>query len=307
VPLVSLPDGSWVADIGTVPGLELVPWDLREAPPRGDEIAVVVPPYLDPDQRLDLLGTLPGLALVQLLTAGYDNVTPHLPQGVTLCSGGGIHDASTAELAVTLILASLRGIPDFVRAQDRHDWIPTRIWPALADRRVLVVGYGKVGRAIAARLLPFETVVTAVASRARPGDELVGEVHGIEELPTLLPDQDVVVVITPLTDATTGLVGRDFLAAMTDGALLVNVARGPVADTDALVAEASSGRLRVALDVTDPEPLPADHPLWTTPNVLVSPHVGGASTAFRPRALALVRRQLAAYAEGRPLDYVVSA
>ena len=306
MPLVSLPDRSWVTDLGAVPGLELVTWDLGEPPPRGNEIAVVVPPYLDPDQRLDLLGTLPRLELVQLLTAGYDNVAPHVPHRVTLCSGGGIHDASTAELALTLILASLRGVPDFVRAQDRQQWIPTRIWPALADRRVLIVGYGKVGRAIAARLLPFETTVTAVASLARPGAELVGEVHGIEELPTLLPDQDVVVVITPLTDATTGLVGRDFLAAMKDGALLVNMARGKVADTDALVAEAASGRLRVAVDVTDPEPLPPDHPLWTTPNVLVSPHVGGASTAFRPRALALVRRQLAAYAEGRPLDHVVS-
>ena len=251
-------------------------------------------------------GRYPRLELVQLLTAGYDNVTPHLPRGVTLCSGGGIHDASTAELALTLILASIRGIPDFVRAQDRHHWIPTRIWPALADRRVLVVGYGKVGRAIAARLLPFETTVTAVASRARGGDELVETVHGIDELPALLPEQDVVVVITPLTDATAGLVDAGFLAAMKDGALLVNVARGKVADTDALLAEAASGRLRVAVDVTDPEPLPADHPLWSTPNVLVSPHVGGASTAFRPRALALVRRQLAAYAEGRPLESVVS-
>jgi phosphoglycerate dehydrogenase-like enzyme len=306
VPLVSLPDHSWVTDIGSVPGLEPVTWDLRDAPPRGDEIAVVVPPYLDPDQRLDLLATLPRLDLVQLLTAGYDNVAPHVPPGVTLCSGGGIHDASTAELALTLILASLRGVPDFVRAQDQHHWIPTRIWPALADRRVLVVGYGKVGRAIAARLLPFETTVTAVASRPRPGDDLVGEVHGIDELPALLPEQDVVVVITPLTDSTAGLVDARFLAAMKDGALLVNVARGKVADTDALVAEAASGRLRVALDVTDPEPLPPEHPLWTTPNVLVSPHVGGASTAFRPRAVALVSRQLAAYAEGRPLDHVVS-
>ena len=306
MPLVSLPDQSWVTDIGMVPGLEPVTWDLREVPSRGDEIVVVVPPYLDPDQQLDLLATLPRLDLVQLLTAGYDNVSPHVPPGVTLCSGGGIHDASTAELALTLILASLRGVPDFVRAQDQHHWIPTRIWPALADRRVLVVGYGKVGRAIATRLLAFETTVTAVASRSRPGDDLVETVHGIDELPALLPDQDVVVVITPLTDATAGLVDARFLAAMRDGALLVNVARGKVADTDALVAEASSGRLRVALDVTDPEPLPADHPLWTTPNVLVSPHVGGASTAFRPRALALVRRQLAAYAEGRPLDHVVS-
>ena len=304
--LVTMPDASWVADTGEIPGLEMVTWDIHEPHPRADEVAVVVPPYLDPHQRLDLLGTLPRLELVQLLTAGYDNVTPHLPRGVTLCSGGGIHDASTAELALTLILASIRGIPDFVRAQDRHHWIPTRIWPALADRRVLVVGYGKVGRAIAARLLSFETTVTAVASRARGGDELVETVHGIDELPALLPEQDVVVVITPHTDATAGLVDAGFLAAMKDGALLVNVARGKVADTDALLAEAASGRLRVAVDVTDPEPLPADHPLWSTPNVLVSPHVGGASTAFRPRALALVRRQLAAYAEGRPLESVVS-
>ena len=304
--LVTMPDASWVADTGEIPGLEMVTWDIHEPHPRADEVAVVVPPYLDPHQRLDLLGTLPRLELVQLLTAGYDNVTPHLPRGVTLSSGGGIHDASTAELALTLILASIRGVPDFVRAQDRHHWIPTRIWPALADRRVLVVGYGKVGRAIAARLLAFETTVTAVASRARDGDELVETVHGIDELPALLPDQDVVVVITPLTDATAGLVDAGFLAAMKDGALVVNVARGKVADTDALLAEAASGRLRVAVDVTDPEPLPADHPLWSTPNVLVSPHVGGANTAFRPRALALVRRQLAAYAEGRPLESVVS-
>jgi len=304
--LVTMPDASWVADTGEIPGLEMVTWDIHEPHPRAEEVAIVVPPYLDPHQRLDLLGTLPKLELVQLLTAGYDNVTPHLPRGVTLCSGGGIHDASTAELALTLILASIRGIPDFVRAQDRHHWIPTRIWPALADRRVLVVGYGKVGRAIAARLLSFETTVTAVASRARGGDELVETVHGIDELPALLPEQDVVVVITPLTDATAGLVDAGFLAAMKDGALLVNVARGKVADTDALLAEAASGRLRVAVDVTDPEPLPADHPLWSTPNVLVSPHVGGASTAFRPRALALVRRKLAAYAEGRPLESVVS-
>ena len=302
---VALPDASWVTDVGVVPGLDTVTWDLHGPHPRADEIALVVPPYLDPDQRLDLLATLPKLEVVQLLTAGYDNVLPHLPDGVTLCSGGGIHDASTAELALTLTLAALRGIPDFVRAQDRGEWIPTRIWPALADRRVLIVGYGKVGRAIAQRLLAFETTVTAVASRARDGDELVMRVHGIDELTALLQDQDVVIVITPLTEATTGLVDREFLAAMNDGALLVNVARGKVADTDALVAEAASGRLRVAVDVTDPEPLAPDHPLWTTPNVLISPHVGGASTAFRPRAVALLQRQLGAYAAGQPLDNVV--
>jgi phosphoglycerate dehydrogenase-like enzyme len=302
-----MPDASWVADTGEVPGLELLKWDIHAAHPRADEIAVVVPPYLDPHQRLELLGTLPKLELVQLLTAGYDNVTPHLPDGVTLCSGGGIHDASTAELTLTLILASLRGVPDFVRAQDRQDWIPIRIWPALADRRVLVVGYGRVGRAIARRLLPFEVELTAVASRPHEGDDLVDTVHGIDDLPALLPLQDVVVVITPLTEATVRLVDREFLSRMKDGALLVNMARGRVADTDALVAEAASGRLRMAVDVTDPEPLPPEHPLWTTPNVVISPHVGGASTAFRPRALALVKSQLAAYAAGRPLENVVSA
>jgi len=302
-----MPDASWLADTGEVPGLELLKWDIHAAHPRADEIAVVVPPYLDPHQRLELLGTLPKLELVQLLTAGYDNVTPHLPDGVTLCSGGGIHDASTAELTLTLILASLRGVPDFVRAQDRQDWIPIRIWPALADRRVLVVGYGRVGGAIARRLLPFEVELTAVASRPHEGDDLVDTVHGIDDLPALLPLQDVVVVITPLTEATVRLVDREFLSRMKDGALLVNMARGQVADTDALVAEAASGRLRMAVDVTDPEPLPPEHPLWTTPNVMISPHVGGASTAFRPRALALVKSQLAAYAAGRPLENVVSA
>lgn len=302
-----MPDAFWVADTSEISGLELVTWDIHAPHPRADEIAVVVPPYLDPHQRLELLGGLPQLELVQLLTAGYDNVTPHLPDGVTLCSGGGIHDASTAELALTLILASLRGIPDFVRAQDRHDWIPTRIWPALADRRVLVVGYGRVGRAIARRLLPFEVELTAVASRPRDGDDLVDTVHGMDDLPALLPVHDVVVVITPLTETTEGLVDREFLSRMKDGALLVNMARGKVADTDALVAEAASGRLSVAMDVTDPEPPPPDHPLWTTRNVLISPHVGGASTAFRPRAVALVKSQLTAYATGRPLDNVVSA
>jgi phosphoglycerate dehydrogenase-like enzyme len=259
--------------------------------------------------RLRLAEVTPGLdalEALQLQSAGYEQFADDVPPGVALCNAAGVHDASTAELALALALASIREIPEFAAAQARGEWKPLVLRRSLADRRVLVLGYGNIGRAVVRRLLPFEVSVTAVASRARAGDELVEEVHGIDELPALLPQQDVVVVITPLTDSTEGLVDARFLAAMKDGALLVNVARGKVADTDALVAEAASGRLRVAVDVTDPEPLPADHPLWTAPNVLVSPHVGGASTAFRPRALALVRRQLAAYAEGRPLDNVVS-
>ncbi len=303
--LASLPDSSWIDEVGSLPGIELVPWDVHAALERADEVEVVVPPYIDPDLRLDLLGRLPRLRAVQLLTAGYEQVAAHVPDGVRLCNAAGVHDASTSELTLSLILASLRGIPEFVAAQRASTWLPTRLWPALADKRVLVVGYGHVGKAIASRLLPFEVEVTAVASRPRPGDDLVETVHGIDELPDLLPHHDVVVLIVPLTEATSGLADADFLAAMPDGALLVNVARGKVVDTDALLAETSTGRLRAALDVTDPEPLPTDHGLWRSPGVLISPHIGGASTAFRPRAVQLVRAQLKAYAAGSPLANVV--
>ncbi|MEO3935852.1 2-hydroxyacid dehydrogenase [Dermatophilaceae bacterium Soc4.6] len=309
---MTLPDQEWIdaigplGDVGGVDQLEVVPWDLHGPHPRADEIEVVVPPYLDQQLQLSLLSDLPSLRLVQVLTAGYDHVVPHLPQGVRLANAVGVHDASTAELTLALTLAALRGLPQFVQAQGRGEWLATQRWPALADKRVLVVGYGNVGRAIVRRLLPFEVEVTAVASRARAGDELVTAVHGLDELPDLLPHHEVVVVIVPLTASTAGLVDAAFLGAMPDGSLLVNMSRGKVADTDAIVAAAATGRLRFALDVTDPEPLPADHPLWSAPGVLVSPHVGGASTAFLPRARALVREQLRRYAAGQPVQHVVA-
>jgi phosphoglycerate dehydrogenase-like enzyme len=305
MPLISLPDREWIDLVGPVEGVEMVPWDLVADPPRPDEISFVVPPYMvdSPWERLSLL---PGLRVVQLLSAGYDNVLPALPEGVQLANAAGVHDASTAELAVTLTLSSLRGIPDFVVAQGRSQWLPAQIRPALADRKVLILGYGGIGVAIARRLRGFEVQLTAVASRARAGDDLVDSVHGVDELPTLLPEHDVVIVILPLVRATTGLVDRKFLASMPDGSLLVNVARGKVVDTEALVEAAASGRIRAALDVTDPEPLPADHPLWRTPGVLISPHVGGVTTAFTPRAVALLRDQIVAHAEKRPLRNVVN-
>jgi phosphoglycerate dehydrogenase-like enzyme len=306
MPVISLPDLEWIDRVGPVEGVEMVPWDLEGEPPRPDEVAFVVPPYLGspPWQRL---GLLPGLRVVQLLTAGYDTVLSALPAGVQLANASGVHDASTAELAVTLTLSSLRGIPDFVAAQARSQWLPTGYWPALADKKVLILGYGGIGVAIARRLRGFEVTLTAVASRARVGDDLVASVHGVDELPTLLPEHDVVIVIVPLSEATTGLVDREFLASMRDGSLLVNVSRGKVVNTEALVEAAGSGRIRAALDVTDPEPLPADHPLWQTPGVLISPHVGGASSAFVPRAVALLREQIAAFAGERPLRNLVNA
>ena len=300
--LVTLPGQEWVDRVGTISGLDLAVWDMSGPPPRPDEVRVVIPPYIGGGEVIHRLSQVPSVELVQLLTAGYETVQAALPEGARLANAAGVHDASTAELAVALCLASLRSFPDFFAAQQDRAWLPTTSFhEALADKRVLVLGYGSIGRAIAARLTPFEVKVTAVASRARAGDELVPSVHGVDELPALLPAHDVVVVVVPLGPATVGLVDDAFLAAMPDGALLVNVARGGVVETSALVRHASAGRIRAALDVTDPEPLPADHPLWTIPGVLITPHVGGASTAFVPRAVRLLQDQLGAYAAGRPL------
>jgi phosphoglycerate dehydrogenase-like enzyme len=169
----------------------------------------------------------------------------------------------------------------------------------LADKRILILGAGGVGTALRSRLLPFEAEVVMVGRSARSG------VHSVDELPTLLPDADVVVLALPLYERTRGLANTDFMTRMADGALLVNLSRGAVVDTDALVSAVRSGRIRAALDVTDPEPLPAGHLLWDLPGVLISPHVGGNSTAFLPRARRLVAEQLERFAAGQPLSFVV--
>ncbi|NUR28183.1 MAG: 2-hydroxyacid dehydrogenase [Catenulispora sp.] len=270
-----------------------------------DEVELFVLPYSFTHYHPELMPQMPRLQVVQTLTAGYEHLLPHLPEGVTLCNARGLHDASTAELALTLTLSALRGIPRYVRQQDQGDWSPAYkdddavVDDALADKTVLIVGYGSIGAAIERRLAGFEVEVLRVARTARDG------VHPISEIETLLPQADVVMVVVPATAETHGLVDEAFLARMKDGALLVNVARGVVVRTDALVAECASGRLRAAMDVTDPEPLPADHPLWQTPNVLITPHVGGASTAFLPRALKLIDEQLRRFARGEELANVV--
>ncbi|MFD8283673.1 2-hydroxyacid dehydrogenase [Streptomyces solisilvae] len=265
-------------------------------------------PYMKPPRVCTRpLPAMANLRVVQTLTAGIDHIKPALADlapGVRLCNARGVHDASTAELALTLILASLRGIPDFVRGQDAEEW-RSGFRPALADKSVLIVGYGAIGSAIEDRLVPFECErVMRVARSPRTTER--GPVHPIAELPQLLPDADVVVLVTPLTEDTRGLAGAEFLSRMKDGALLVNVARGGVVDTKALLSEVESGRLRAALDVTDPEPLPTGHPLWHAPGVLISPHVGGPTSAFLPRAKRLLRDQLIRYARGESLAHLVA-
>jgi len=282
--------------IGGVPeGMRADFFDARgHLPNSADQVEFYVPDYRFDPRVVEVIPALPALRVVQTLTAGVDHLRPHVPPGVLLCNARGVHDTSTAELAVTLTLAALRRIPDFVRDAEHGRWA-FGIHESLADKKVLIVGYGSIGAAVERRLTGFECEVLRVARSARDG------VAALDALPDLLPQADVVILTVPVTAETTAMVDARFLALMHDDALLVNVARGLVVDTEALVAEVAAGRLQAALDVTEPEPLPADHPLWRNPRVLISPHVGGASSAFWPRAHRLVRDQLRRYAAGEPL------
>lgn len=298
---VSLPDQKLLDALAPTAGVEFYVWDFSGPAPAG-RLDIVVPPYMRGPEVLAALESVE-IGLVQSQSIGYDGVADVLPAGCVFANAAGVHETSTAELALGMMIASQRGMDDFVRNQATGTWDNSQR-PSLADRRVLLVGYGGVGKAIEARLLPFETHVTRMASRER--EDSSGKIFGIDSLYEQLPLHDIAVVSVPLSEQTRQLVDAKFLAAMPDGALLVNVARGAVADTDALLAETSTGRLRAAVDVTDPEPLPADHPLWTTPGVLITPHVGGASSAMFPRMVRLVQQQIGLMLEGKePVNVVL--
>jgi phosphoglycerate dehydrogenase-like enzyme len=245
-----------------------------------------------------LLDQLPDLRLVQLQFAGAETFVGRLPEGVVLCNARGAHTPSTAEWAVAAILAAQRGIPHFVREQDAGRWSPGT-QHSVVGSRVLVIGAGDIGQRIGRMLAGFDVRLTFVARTPRAG------VRSTDDLPELLPKADVVVLIVPVTEETAGMVDADFLAAMADDALLVNAARGAIVDTGALLAELQSGRLRAALDVTDPEPLPEGHPLWSAPGLLLTPHVAGAVPGTAARSEATVVAQLRRVLDGEPLADVV--
>ena len=268
------------------------------------EVEFYVLPYLKGEEVLDRVAEMKRLKVIQTLTAGIENYLPHVPEGVVLCNAAGVHDTSTAELAVALALASGRHLDRYARNQPSGIWESLRLGISLADQRVLIIGYGHIGAAIERRLSGFEVAsVTRVARR--PRTEPV-PVHAIDDLPELLPDADVAFLVAPHTPQTEGMIGGRELASLPDGAVLVNVARGKLVDTEALLAETSTGRIRAALDVTDPEPLPPEHPLWRTPGVLISPHVGGPSSAFFPRADRLIAAQLGRFAAGKKLENIIT-
>jgi phosphoglycerate dehydrogenase-like enzyme len=297
---VWLPDQP--ARFGTLPaGIEADVWDGGDdLPASADQVEYVVLPLGVRPEAVRKIATLPSLKAVQLLSAGADHVLPYIPSHITLCNARGAHTAATAELTVGMIVASLRELPRFAVAQRDGRWDPAQS-ALIAGKRVLIVGYGDIGAAVERRLAGWEVTIDRVARRARDG------VHPIDELPRLLKDADVVVVLVPVTAETVRLVDAGFLRAMKDGALLVNAARGVIVDTGALLAELSAGRITAALDVTDPEPLPDGHPLWQAPGLLLTPHVGGAVYEALDRAYQVVGEQLARLAAGQPLRNVIES
>ena len=301
---VLVPDATGEEALADLDGVDTVRYDASADPadlPDGAARAqVLVPGFLSTEGARALLEHLPAVRLVQLLSAGAEKWVGRLPEGVGLSDCQGAHGGVTAEWVLAGLLAVLRDIPTCVRDQDRGHW-DQRLTDTLTGKRVLLVGTGDLGEQTTRRLTPFGVAtITRVGRSARDG------VHGTDELPDLLADHDVVVLLVPLTDETRGLVDAAFLAAMGDGAVLVNAARGPVVDTDALLAELRTGRLRAVIDVVEPEPLPADHPLWTAPNLLITPHVGGSVPGHLDRAYRVVRTQMEAVVRGEdPPNQVV--
>ena len=264
------------------------------------EITFYVPTYLGGRPALELTKKMPNLKVLQVPNAGYDDALEFLRPGITLCNGRGIHDDSTAELAVGLTIASLRGFATFVRDQDKGEWV-NKNYESINDRKIGIVGFGSIGSTIARMLSGFSVEIVAFTQSGR--DNTIA----ITDLDKHLPTLDVVILILPLTKESKHLFDARRLALMKDGALLVNVARGPIVDTQALIKELNSGRITAGLDVTDPEPLPKDHPLWKAKGVLISPHVGGNSSAFEKRARKLIESQLNLLVQGKPLNNVIVA
>ncbi|WP_049561176.1 2-hydroxyacid dehydrogenase [Nonomuraea sp. SBT364] len=298
--VVLVPDERGLAALSAVAGLRPLRYDVRAPlPPGAAEARAMVVPSRPVDRVLALIADLPELRLVQTLSAGTDQWQGRLPAGVALSNARGAHGAAVAEWAAAALLALYRGLPGFAADQAAARWRP-RMTESLSGKRVLILGAGDLGGRLRACLEPFGARVTMVARHARDG------IHPMADLPRLLPDHDVVALMLPHTPATHHLADKEFLGRMRDGAILLNAARGPIVDTDALLDETRSGRLRAILDVTDPEPLPDDHPLWHSPGVLITPHVAGTIPEADERSWQVAATQLGQFARGeQPANLVV--
>ena len=263
------------------------------------DITFYVPTYFGGAKALEYVKQMPALKYLQVPNAGYEDALAYLRDGLILANAAGVHDDSTAELAIGLTIAARRGFVDFVRSQETGTWGHKK-YPTMIDSKIGIVGFGSIGKTIARNLSGFPVEIIPFTKTGSNGT------NKIEELDSHLPYLDIVILILPLTEQSKHLFNSARLALMKDGALLVNVARGGVVDTEALLTELNSKRIYAAIDVTDPEPLPADHPLWRAPNLLISPHVGGDSLAFEPRGRRLVEEQLARLVRGQELINIVA-
>jgi phosphoglycerate dehydrogenase-like enzyme len=299
--LIWVPTAEVAAGLDGLAGadVEVVEPDGAPLPASAERVEFYVPPFFPGAAGIAAMRQMPRLAVVQTLTAGVDRLLGDLPAGVTLCNARGVHDASTAEWVVAAILAALREFPLFAREQAAQRW-SYHFTDCLAGKTVLIVGHGSIGAAVERRLAGFEVEVVRVARTARPG------VATVSDLPGLLPGADVVVLLAPVTPETIGMADAAFLSRMRDGALLVNAARGSLLNTDALLGELRRGRLRAALDVTDPEPLPAGHPLWTLPGVFITPHEAASTPVSVAQMISHVREQAERFLNGAPLLNVIS-
>jgi phosphoglycerate dehydrogenase-like enzyme len=280
--------------LGPLPdGVEVEVFDGGDYPSDPSEVALWVPAFSGREPSL-VLADMPNLRVVQLPSAGMETWVPIMPEGVALCDNRGAHTEATAEWVMGAAIASVRGFDVYARRQAERKWAPERSG-TLYGKTALIVGAGSIGESVARRFEASGMAVLKIARTARPW------VGTLADLPEWLPRADVVVIVVPLTPETEHLVDAGFLARMHDGALLVNAARGRVVDTAALTAEVASGRLRCALDVTEPEPLPADHELWGLEGALITPHVGGAVEGVIERVYPLVGDQIRRLAAGEPL------
>lgn len=301
---ISFPSQELIDAVGPIPeNLKAVLWDLENDPETPlEDIDIAILPYMANPQTLENVRKAPNVKVVQTQTTGFDGMIDLIGDRADINTAAGVHAAATAEMALGLAIASLRGFPQSVRDQQQGRWNPQQ-WPGLADRTVGLVGVGGIGEEIRKRLEPFEVNLLRFGSTARTDEH--GEVFATSELTARAPEIEVLILIVPLNDSTRHLVDAQLLAKLPDGATVVNVARGPVVDTDAIVAEVASGRLNMASDVFDPEPLPAGHPLWQHPNALVIPHNGGNTKAFFPRMVKLLKKQVQAWAAGNDGENLV--
>jgi phosphoglycerate dehydrogenase-like enzyme len=284
------------------------------------DVDVWIPDVQTP-RALRIWPRLRGVKLVLSMMAGTEWIPPVVGPEVTICNAHGAHNIATSEWAVSAILSMLKYFPLYQDIQRSGQWkrrfeatgqyerlngdkrplYPPVLLEELTGKTVLLVGHGGIGKEIERKLAAFDVEMLRVARSARPG------VHAVSELDSLLPSADVVVLILPLTAESHWLIDRRQLALMRQGALLVNAARGAIVNTDALVEALNAGKIRAALDVTDPEPLPEGHALWSCPNLLLTPHIAGSSPQFSPRALRTAVDELRRYMSGAPLKNMVQA